>query len=537
MQNSLFVPDLGRLVNRKPTYDLTKRPGTGYALKDADGTVRIPRPRGGTGASAPARQDDDTVEKPAGEAGTDMGVEVGAENAAGRRNSVSSQLTDSHYAVLPHGVKLEGWSEEDLDELNDYVRHLLHSRREGFKRSMRGFGKYVSKPLGLFVTVYATLVTLFGAAWVFCLIGWIYVGNQQDYIIEIIDLTLVALFALIGDGLAPFRVIDTYHMCYIAKYAHKTWELREQQHLPELEDHNDLPGRRSSAGGERDLENNMTTADKEEKYEYTVLSPIQQRRLQYHQAKFAKTHTFYKPHETYTHHAFPLRLLVAIVVLLDFHSIFQVALGTCTWTIDYDVRPAAVTAVILSCSLTCNIVAGILISIGDKRTRKKDVLERIFRQDLTKEAIKKIQHRHEQNENLGVDVDDEARFGEVEGIELSRKSMEAKRSMDAKKPRKSLDVRRTKMGATGLLSGHDEEIDGVGVADPKEGGVGRAKAEGKRFSVDKKGRASVDRSQGPLLPGTNSLTRPHEDKVEEERLAEERYEEEVARKQKPYDGV
>ena len=43
-------------------------------------------------------------------------------------------------------------------------------------------------------------------------------------------------------------------------------------------------------------------------------------------------------------------------------------------------------------------------------------LERIFRQDLTKEAIKKIQHRHERAddaENLGVDVDDEARFGDV----------------------------------------------------------------------------------------------------------------------------
>lgn len=432
-----------------------------------------------------------------------MGVELGTEDSQGRRNSVSSQLTESHYAVLPHGVRLEGWSEEDLDELNDYVRHLLHSRREGFKRSIRGFGKYVSKPLGLFVTVYAVLVTLFGAAWVFCLIGWIYVDGQQEYIINIIDLTLVALFALMGDGLAPFRAVDTYHMCYIAKYAHKTWEIREKQQLPKLEDHNDLPGRRSSAAGEEpDLENNVTKADKNDRYEYTVLSPVQQRRLQYHQAKFAKTHTFYKPHETATHHAFPLRLLIAIVVLLDFHSIFQVALGTCTWTIPYQVRPAAVTAVILSCSLTCNIVAGILISVGDKRTRKKDVLERIFRQDLTKEAIKKIQHRHERAddaENLGVDVDDEARFGDVEGIELSRKSMEAKREMEARKPRKSLDVRRTKMGATGLLSGKEDEVDGR-VHSDKAGGVGRTSMDGRRASVDPKGRVSIDRKAGSRAP-------------------------------------
>lgn len=418
---------------------------------------------------------------------------------------MSSQLSESHYAVLPHGVRLEGWSEEDLDELNDHVRHLLHSRREGFKRSMRGFGKYVSKPLGLFVTLYATLVTLFGAAWVFCLIGWIYVGDQQDYIIEIIDLTLVALFALMGDGLAPFRVIDTYHMCYIAKYHHKTWELREKKKLPQLEDHNDLPARRSSAA-ERDLENGETPDDANDRYEYTVLSPIQQRRLQYHQAKFAKTHTFYKPHETSTHHAFPLRLLVAIVVLLDFHSIFQVALGTCTWSIDYNVRPAALTAVILTFSLCCNIAAGILISIGDKRTRKKDVLDRIFRQDLTKEAIKRIQKKHGEGADLGIDVEDEARLGEVEGLDLSRKSMEAKRAAESRKPKKSLDMRRTPMGATDLLQGDADRVDGRGVTEDKLGGVGMSSAEGKRLSVDKKGRGSLtsDSHAAPDQSGSGS---------------------------------
>ena len=448
--------------------------------------MRIPRPRTGTQGS---RAETDSVRAPAGRSDTDQGVELG-NKPSNRRNSVSSQLSESHYAVLPHGVRLEGWSEEDLDELNDHVRHLLHSRREGFKRGMRGFGKYVSKPLGLFVTLYATLVTLFGAAWVFCLIGWIYVGDQQDYIIEIIDLTLVALFALMGDGLAPFRVIDTYHMCYIAKYHHKTWELREKKNLPQLEDHNDLPARRSSAA-ERDLENGVTTDDANDRYEYTVLSPIQQRRLQYHQAKFAKTHTFYKPHETSTHHAFPLRLLVAIVVLLDFHSIFQVALGTCTWAIHYEVRPAALTAVILTFSLCCNIAAGILISIGDKRTRKKDVLDRIFRQDLTKEAIKRIQKKHGDSADLGIDVEDEARLGEVEGLDLSRKSMEAKRAAEARKPKKSIEMRRTKMGVTDLLQGDVDRADGRGVTEDKLGGVGSSSAEGKRLSVDKKGRGSL----------------------------------------------
>ncbi|KAK3062641.1 hypothetical protein LTR53_019271, partial [Teratosphaeriaceae sp. CCFEE 6253] len=153
-------------------------------------------------------------------------------------------LSDSRFAVLPHGVDLEGWNDEEVDELNDHVRHLLHSRREGFKRNMRGFKQYISKPLGLFVFVYATLVTLFGAAWVFCLIGWIYVGNEQDYFINVIDNVLVALFALMGDGLAPFRIVDTYHMCFIAHYHHLTWRLRREKKLPDLVDHNDLPDRR-----------------------------------------------------------------------------------------------------------------------------------------------------------------------------------------------------------------------------------------------------------------------------------------------------
>ena len=32
-----------------------------------------------------------------------------------------------------------------MDELNDHVRHMLHSRRSKFKRSMKGFGQYVRK--------------------------------------------------------------------------------------------------------------------------------------------------------------------------------------------------------------------------------------------------------------------------------------------------------------------------------------------------------------------------------------------------------
>lgn len=338
--------------------------------------------------------------------------------------SISSALSDSRFAVLPHGITLQDWSEEDKADLDDHVRHLMHSRREGFKRSMKGFKQYISKPLGLFVFVYATLVTLFGAGWVFFLIGWIYVGESQQYIINIIDNVLVALFALMGDGLAPFRIVDTYHMIFIARYHHLTWSLREKKALPDLVDHNDLPERRSSLPDIEDI------IDKEETAEFSVLKPLQHKRLQYHQAKFSKAHTFYRPHETSTHHAFPLRLLIAVVTLLDFHSIFQVALGTCTWSIDYHGRPEALTATILACSLTCNITAGILISIGDHRTRKKDVLERIHRQELTHEAISRMAAE---------------RQGEQEEERFARKSLEVSRAKAAEERARETELEAQQM--------------------------------------------------------------------------------------------
>lgn len=59
--------------------------------------------------------------------------------------SLSFALEDPLFAVLPEGSQLEGWTKEDMVELNDHVRHMLHSRRSKFKRAMKGFAKYVSK--------------------------------------------------------------------------------------------------------------------------------------------------------------------------------------------------------------------------------------------------------------------------------------------------------------------------------------------------------------------------------------------------------
>jgi hypothetical protein len=367
VQNSLFIPNLGRWVNRRPTYTIRPSPSEVASVEDIN---RILEPV--------IREQEERPGPPLQRTDTQATVAT-----------IDSTLSDSRFAVLPHGTSLDGWTKEDKKELNDHVRHMLHSRRSKFKRSMRGFGQYVRRPLGFLVTLYATLITLFGLAWVLFLIGWINVGGKQIYVVHIIDSVLVALFAVVGDGLAPFRAVDTYHMIFIAHYHHYTWSRRKKDMLPELHDQNDLPASNAPISGPID------PADPEKQWEFTVLTPKQQAKLEHHQKKFCKSHSFYKPHETETHYAFPLNYLIAIVVLLDCHSCLQISLGATTWGIYYKHRHFAITTVILIFSITCNAVAGLLIMIGDRKTRKKDVLERMNRQELTEEAIHKIERKKE----------------------------------------------------------------------------------------------------------------------------------------------
>lgn len=307
-----------------------------------------------------------------------------------RSNTIDSRLSTleegpgHHFAVLPHGASLPGWTPEEKAALDDHVRHLLHSRRAKFKRTMRGFGRYMRNPLGFIVTLYFFLITFWGAAWVLFLIGWISVKGRQAYFVEICDQVLTALFCVVGITMFPFRIVDTYHMAFVALYAHRTWRLRKERGLKELKNRNELP-RQSMA-----IERGDTTEEEEEE-ELPVLTDEEQNKLEYHQAKIAKSHTFYRPTETYTHNAFSIKLLIAIVVLLDCHSMFQCALGGTTWGIYYKHRPKALTAVILACSLSCNITAGIIIGVGDKRSRKVLVVERLMRQEMTEEVLKKLQ--------------------------------------------------------------------------------------------------------------------------------------------------
>ncbi|KXJ87676.1 hypothetical protein Micbo1qcDRAFT_151662 [Microdochium bolleyi] len=371
VQNSLFVPSLGRFVNRRPTFNLT------------------PYPRG---PDSPVGGDDDSESSPI----EDLSKKFERED---RNNIVKhkktpsadkelpplpraieripSVLTDTHFAVRPSDTSLAHWSDQDLADLNDHVRHMLHSRRSKVGRRLRAFGQYVSRPMGFFVTLYASIIILLGTAWVVFLIGWIYVGDEQSVVIGTINIVLVTLFSLVGIGLIPWRAVDTYHMLYIVRLEHLA-----RKRLDEAGS--------STTDGTHPTDVEAGHNPENNKGDLTSALTAQQRAsLEHHQSCFAKSHTFYKPHDSETHHAFPVRLLIAIVILLDGNSAFQLALALCTWSIRYRYRPMALTVSLLCCAMACNICAGILISVGDKRTRKKDAVERMWRQELTREAIRR----------------------------------------------------------------------------------------------------------------------------------------------------
>ncbi|KAI5299058.1 hypothetical protein KEM56_003552, partial [Ascosphaera pollenicola] len=398
VQNSLFVPNLGSFLNRRPTYIISR---SSSSTDEEQGLN--PLARAVARGEGESRSLDEAQTWPADRRQSEEEEEEEEEEAETERTSTHTSeeplrlhRTRTEYMILPDGVNVDGWTEAEKAQLNDHVRHMLHSKRSAFRRGLKGFVKYVSKPLGFLVTLYAVLITLFGLAWVLFLIGWINVGGRQLYIINVIDNVLVALFAIMGDGLAPFRAVDTYHMIFIAHYGKLTWKRRKALHLKKLKNKNDLPTTHGSNLTDLDADPEIVSETPEQ--ELSVLTLRQQERLMHHQKKFAKSHTFYKPHETGTHYAFSLNLLIAIVVLLDLHSCFQIALGTCTWSIYYKRRPFALTTVILCCSIACNITAGILIWVGDRKSRKVEVIKRMFRQELTSEAIKRMEKKKRKHE-------------------------------------------------------------------------------------------------------------------------------------------
>ena len=161
-----------------------------------------------------------------------------------------------------------------------------------------------------------------------------------------------------------------------------------------------------------------------EREDVVVLTKGEQQVLEHHQRKFHASHTFYRFHETATHRAFPLDLMIVIVCLLDCHSLLQAALGGCTWGIKYTHRPTALTATLISCSLSCNAVAGLIIYLGGRRTKKREEVERRLKIALEQEALEKIERRRARGElperNRGDRTSEEEEEAEQEASDRRR---------------------------------------------------------------------------------------------------------------------
>ena len=126
VQNSLFVPQLGRLVNRQPAYHFSTEPEELERLQKLKQEL----------SELKYELKDRAKRKIRDLLGRPQPIRI---------PSISSQMNEYHYAVLNHGETLQGWSQSDKDWLDDLVRHSLHSRRAKIKRSLKGFSKYVRR--------------------------------------------------------------------------------------------------------------------------------------------------------------------------------------------------------------------------------------------------------------------------------------------------------------------------------------------------------------------------------------------------------
>jgi len=141
------IPYLGRYLNRRPTYTLSRRPAEveeTESASDAESGAEKERPKVQKRPTVPRTHTGATLE------------------------TITSRVNDRYYAVLPHGVTLPGWTEEEKLELNDHVRHMLHSRRSKFKRAMKGFGQYVKRRECPFPNIQEKLTNIMASPRIIC---------------------------------------------------------------------------------------------------------------------------------------------------------------------------------------------------------------------------------------------------------------------------------------------------------------------------------------------------------------------------------
>ncbi|KAF8272553.1 hypothetical protein EI94DRAFT_1856812 [Lactarius quietus] len=281
--------------------------------------------------------------------------------------------------VLPHSGRdqdLDGASVHtaSTDELDRHVHDVL-KRKQKYRRIMKGVWAFLKTPLGFLFGLYGFLVVFWGTALVFFLAKWINVGNTttQDFWVEVCEQIENGLFCLTGIGLIPWRLIDTYRMIIIWYYKRMTKKLRKKAGLPELYDKDDLP--------DPIFDPNYVH----------VLTDEQQYELHHQQKKFMKSQTWYRPHGTETHRAFPINTALWICLLNDGNSVFQCALAACMWSMNRFNRPAWTTSILIPLAFGCGIASGVLIWQGGKKTKRTERVEerlrRVLQMDESQQAV------------------------------------------------------------------------------------------------------------------------------------------------------
>lgn len=258
--------------------------------------------------------------------------------------------------------KLATHVEQDMThELDAHMRKVLlrRKRKDKLKSALRGLWAYLKTPMGIVTAIYGFLVAFWGAAIVLFLLGWIPTSSKhaQDKWVEISSQVTNGLFTVTGVGLIPWRAIDTYRMSRIWMLRSRVRKRRAKLGLPEIKDWNDLPDPATVPGY------------------INVLSDKEQAELEHQQSAFQASQTWYRPHATPTHTAFPMAWALWNTILMDLNSFFQCLLCGCMWGMNYHVRPPWTTGSLIPLSFLCGIGAAILIWQGGVRTKKTKEVE------------------------------------------------------------------------------------------------------------------------------------------------------------------
>ncbi|KAJ8086745.1 hypothetical protein PM082_005568 [Marasmius tenuissimus] len=203
------------------------------------------------------------------------------------------------------------------DSLDRHVDDVMR-RRDKIRRTLLGVWSFLKTPMGIITGIYGFLVVFWGAAIVLFLAKIINLhdADKQGFWVEVSSQVVNGLFTITGIGLMPSRIMDTYRVSKIYHYKRLTRNLRKKAGLPQLYDPDDLP-------------------DPAYDPNYVhVLTDEQQKDLHRQQRKFQYSQTWYRPHGTETHRAFPIKYALIICCLNDGNSIFQAMLCACMWSMN-----------------------------------------------------------------------------------------------------------------------------------------------------------------------------------------------------------